>query len=93
MLVVLNYAGAFSSLNKYFSGVPDKKCTMDSDCVLKDTTCGYCDCGDAANKDWNVLCLFRNPPMQVLCKTCPSPNHDFEIKCVENQCQRVWKNQ
>jgi hypothetical protein len=92
LLILLNYAGAFSSLNKYLSGTPDKSCTIDSDCVLKITSCDFCDCGDAVNKDWTVFCPFRNPPMQVLCKMCASPNHDFEVKCVENQCQRVWIN-
>lgn len=92
LLVVLNYLGTLSFMNKNFVGKPDKTCTADSDCALKPTTCGYCDCGDAVNKDWNVVCPFKNPPKQVLCKPCPSPNLDFDIKCVENQCQRVWKN-
>jgi hypothetical protein len=93
ILLLLNYSGAFFSLNKYFTGTPDKTCAVDSDCALKGTTCGYCNCGDAVNKNWDVSCPFkRNPHIQVLCKMCPSPNIDFDIKCVDNQCQRVWKN-
>ncbi len=78
-------------MNKYLAGTPDKTCTTDSDCVLKRTSCSYCNCGDAVNKDWEVFCPFRNPPIQVMCEMCPPPNY-YEIKCVENQCQRVWKN-
>ncbi len=92
LIAVINYLGVLSFLNNYVSGTPNKSCMVDTDCVLRSTTCGYCDCGDAVNKDWNVFCPFRNPPAQVFCKMCPSPNLNFEIKCVENQCQRVWKN-
>lgn len=91
-VIVLNYSGIISPSNKYSTGTPDKTCTVDSDCALKRTTCGYCDCGGAVNKDWDIVCLFKNPPKRVLCKPCPSPNLDFDVKCIENQCQRVWKN-
>ncbi|MBS3172707.1 hypothetical protein J4438_03990 [Candidatus Woesearchaeota archaeon] len=87
-----NVFGAFSSLNKYVSGTPDKHCSLDSDCILKDTTCGYCDCGDTVNEDWDVFCPFRNPPARVKCSVCASPGYNFDIKCVNNQCEKVWKN-
>lgn len=93
ILFLLNYAGAFSSLNKYLSGTPDISCTTDSDCVLKPTSCYVCDCGDAVNKDWTVFCPFKRPRMPMLCKMCPSPNYDFKVKCVENQCQQVKMNE
>ena len=88
-LILLNYSGELSFMNNYLSGTPDKTCTIDSDCAIKRTTCGYCDCGDAVNKDWNVFCPFRDAHLGVLCKMCMSLNYDFEIKCVQNQCQKI----
>ena len=92
VLLEMNNFGKFYSLNRYFNKNPDKTCAVDSDCVLKRTTCSYCDCGDAVNKYWNSFCPFKKIPMGVMCKMCPSLNRDFEVKCVENQCQRAWKN-
>jgi len=92
MLLNFLYILAFLNmpLNYLVVGAPDNSCNEDSDCVLRVTTCSPCDCGMPVNKEWTKepFCPFRKPP--ILCKMCPSPNYDFEIKCVENQCQRVW---
>lgn len=95
VLVFLSFTG-FSNvlnnpLNRLIAGTPDKNCNVDSDCALKKTTCGVCDCGNAVNKDWNRFCPFPNLEM-VYCKMCASPGYDFDIKCVSNQCQKVSKN-
>ncbi|MBW2970707.1 hypothetical protein KY320_00950 [Candidatus Woesearchaeota archaeon] len=90
ILFALNFIGALSYFNKFFSGAPDKSCITDSDCVLRDTSCGYCDCGDAVNKDWHVFCPFKRPKMRVMCEMCPAEGYNFDIKCVNNQCQRIW---
>lgn len=81
------------TLNRVVSGEVDKSCSVDSDCELKSTTCGPCDCGDAVNKEWDKFCLFSNGfrDVQVMCKICPSPGLNFDVRCVENQCERVWK--
>jgi hypothetical protein len=92
---VLNFIGALAILNQplnsLIAGSPDKRCNVDSDCILRDTICHTCDCGDAVNKNWYPFCPFLDTA-KYLCKMCASPNYDFEIKCVENQCQRVWKD-
>jgi len=95
VLVFFNFSGLFSilnnSLNNLIAGNPDKSCNLDYDCVLKKTSCGVCDCGDAVNKDWNRFCPFPNFGT-VYCKMCASPSYDFDVKCISNQCQKFWKN-
>jgi len=88
ILVFLNSMGAFGFLNKYISGKPDTSCKIDSDCVLKKTTCNYCDCGSPVNKNWNVFCPFRKSNAQVLCELCPHPSM-FDIKCIVGQCEMI----
>jgi len=84
-LVLLN-----QPLNNLIAGSPDKSCNSDSDCVLMKTTCHPCDCGDAVNKNWHPYCPFPDNALYE-CKMCASPNYDFDVKCVESQCQRIWK--
>jgi hypothetical protein len=95
VLVFLSFTGFYnllnSPLNRLIAGTPDKDCNADRDCALKDTNCQACDCGDAVNKDWNKFCPFPNFEM-VYCKMCASLGYDFEIKCVNNRCQKVSIN-
>jgi|SRR3989344_3898604 len=85
VLILLNFSGAFFFLNDYVN-TPDKSCNVDTDCMNKVTTCSYCDCGEAVNKNWKEFCPFPNVPMHLLCKTCQG---DFDLKCVENKCENV----
>jgi len=96
VLVILFFSGIISSLNQplnnLIAGEPDKSCNSDSDCTLRSTSCHVCDCGDAVNKDWKSFCPFPIYEM-VYCKMCASEGRDFEIKCIDNQCQKAWLNQ
>ena len=95
LMVFLSFFGILNilntPLNSIVAGNPDKNCNVDSDCALKKTRCAICDCGDAVNKNWNTFCPFPNLE-RLYCKMCASPGYDFDIKCVSNQCQKVWKN-
>ena len=98
LLIAFNFLGFLSFLNeptnKLVAGYPNKKCSSDSDCILRGVTCAICDCGDAVNKNWYPFCPFEKKLMGsvVLCKTCPFPKYDFEIKCIKNQCKTVSKD-
>jgi hypothetical protein len=74
-----------SPLNSIISGVPDKSCSQDSDCMIKDIDCDVCGCGDAVNKEWKSFCPFKKP--LVLCEPCSSDIS--QAKCVDNQCTMV----
>lgn len=94
IILLLNFLSVLAflnvPLNRLVIGTPDRGCNEDADCDFRIISCGPCDCGAPVNKEWTKepFCPFRNP--LILCKMCPSPNYDFEIKCVENQCQKVW---
>ncbi len=75
-------------LNSLISGSPYKGCNVDSDCVLKVTTCHACSCKDAVNKEWKLRCLIKSA--DVSCKPCASSDQ-LDVKCIKNQCQKVWK--
>ena len=84
-LTYINY-----SANNLIASTPDKRCNVDSDCVVKSTYCSACDCGDAVNKEWTKYCPFEVTNTHIACKPCGSENYDFNVSCVENQCTRVW---
>lgn len=88
LALVVNLSGSWPFLNgpiNYIvSGSPDKSCTQDADCLIKQTDCGYCSCGEAVNKDWQQYCLFPNHFVDVLCKPCSAG----QIQCVGGQCQQ-----
>lgn len=88
--LILNIINFLTGSVNHIINNPDKKCNLDSDCELKRTSCGGCDCGDAVNKNWGRVCLFFEQHMEF-CEMCPSLNLNFEIKCINNECQRVWK--
>lgn len=67
-------------LNKIVAGIPDKDCNLDSDCIYLKTTCSYCDCGEAINKNWKPFCPFE----YVRCDMACLPP---KVKCIENKCQ------
>ncbi len=94
LFLFLSFSGLFNILNKtlnrFIAGTPDKNCNIDSDCALKKTSCGVCECGDAVNKDWNRFCPLSYLVM-AYCQDCIDPT-SFDVKCVNNQCQKVWKN-
>lgn len=62
-ILILNFIGFLSFLNKplntLVAGTPDKSCNDNSDCVIRDTTCEICDCGEAVNKKWESFCPFK----------------------------------
>ncbi len=96
LLIISIFQGAFFPVNKYleysFAGEPDKTCVTDSDCSFKSTRCPQsCSCGDeteAVNKKWGgVWCPFPSPPM--FCGICDVIKFRLEVRCIENQCQRV----
>lgn len=96
---ILNSFGAITTgsslndpLNRLIAGTPDKSCNVDSDCVIKSTRCSPCDCGDAVNQRWYTYCPFPIAKIGIFCKPCATPGQDFDLKCVNNQCQKVWKN-
>lgn len=66
----------------------NRKCSTDDDCVLKDTDCNRCDCGDtgAVNKNWNKFCPFGESP-----PTCYCAEMDLLIEyrpfCKDGFCQ------
>jgi hypothetical protein len=90
IFLVMNYFGLFSPINSFINANPDKSCTVDSDCTIKRTTCYYCDCGGIVNRNWNVFCPFNSLPLYmhnlIQCGLCPV---NFEIKCVDNQCEKI----
>jgi hypothetical protein len=97
LLTILSFIGIFSeinkNLNKWIAGTPDKSCNIDSDCVIKKTTCGPCDCGDVVNKNWKRFCPLPDLQMiQVHCADC-EPIDFWDIKCIDNQCQRLPLNE
>jgi hypothetical protein len=93
LLILSSFYGFLGILNQpinsIIAGNPNKKCNVDSDCVLRATTCSQCDCGDAVNRNWYTLCPFADKSV-IFCKMCATPNSDFEVKCVNNTCQIVW---
>ena len=96
-LIILFYLASFIIIsgpndlaNAIIAGKPYKQCTVDSDCAIKSTTCQSCDCGDAVNVNWNRVCPFPTFA-RFQCKMCASPTLNFNISCVEGQCQKVWK--
>ena len=93
LIFILNYFyGALAFLNEplndIISGSPNKSCNDDSDCVLRKTICHQCDCGDTVNKNWYTFCPFVDKSID-LCKMCASLHSDFEVKCINNLCQKV----
>lgn len=94
VLVLLILFDVLSSLNtpinEFIAGTPDKSCNIDSDCTLKETTCELCDCGDVVNQNWERFCPFVSLK-KVQCKICASLTNDFDIKCVDNLCQKNYK--
>ncbi|HLC73526.1 MAG TPA: hypothetical protein VJH20_02725 [Candidatus Nanoarchaeia archaeon] len=97
VIVILLYAFAFpysinQTLNSNIAGKPDKNCNIDSDCTLKQIGCRPCECFDVVNIEWNSFCPLKNPGIaRFQCKMCASEGIDFDVKCVENQCQKVWR--
>jgi len=93
LVAVLNYIGVLvvlnEPLNTLVAGSPNKNCNVDSDCVVRGTSCHPCDCGDAVNKNWYPSCPFPDTS-KYFCKMCESPVNDFQVKCIENRCQKVW---
>jgi len=93
-ILILNYFGVMSfsnnMLNGIVSGSPDRSCSVDSDCIIKHTSCGPCDCGMAVNKDWNVFCPFKEKNiLRFKCKMCMS-NEDFQVQCINNLCEQKF---
>ena len=93
ILAILNSIGILGELfnepiSRVIAGAPDKSCTTDSDCVLGGINCASCGCGNAVNTDWKPFCLFKR--MEAVCKPCAHPSQ-FDIKCIDNQCQTVWE--
>jgi hypothetical protein len=88
LALVVNLTGLWPFLNRplnyIVSGSPDKSCAQDSDCVIRQTDCGYCSCGEAVNKDWQQYCPFKTHYIDVLCKPCSAG----QIQCVAGQCQQ-----
>jgi hypothetical protein len=76
--------------NALFAGTPDKQCKIDADCTLKKTTCQPCDCGDAVNAKWKTFCPFPTFA-RYQCEMCASPQRDFNISCIEDRCERIWR--
>lgn len=96
-LGILSFIGIFSvmnnSLNSLFAGIPNKSCSVDSDCDLEKTKCNPCDCGSAVNKDWNRFCPLPDlSVISIYCKGCMALGYDIEVKCLNNQCQTVSIN-
>lgn len=80
------------TLNKLVRGNPNKGCSVDQDCSLKQISCLPCVCFDVVNDKWDSFCPLKNSGwLRFQCKVCPSEGINFDVKCVENQCQRVWK--
>ena len=93
-IIFLNLVGGLSffnhPINRLIAGLPDKSCSDDSDCALKGTQCVEYSCGEAVNKNWKPFCLFKIRRTNAMYKPCPSPGHDFNVRCVNNLCQQVW---
>lgn len=95
LFYLLNSVGLLFSLNetvnKLVAGSPNTKCNVDSDCALRTTNCEPCNCDLVyANKNWKVFCPFRST-VRTSCEMCTPPDHNFEIKCVGGECQKVLK--
>ncbi len=95
LLLIFSYILGFWSflnapVNQVLYGSVDKSCNVDSDCVLKQTTCEVsCACREPVNKDWKHKCFFAFKHPFSTCSLCGTPGYDFEVKCVNNQCERI----
>jgi len=94
LILLLNYFGLLYGLNEpannLFAGMPDKSCKYDNDCTVTQTHCNPCDCGQAVNKVWEKVCIFKDVN-NYDCKSCPQPVLDYNIKCKDYGCVMVNK--
>jgi hypothetical protein len=87
ILAVLYYFGLFSflndTLNRLVAGEPDKTCSVDSDCIMKQIDCSRSTCDkEAVNVKWNNFCPFRKRMFEAISGCGGSIN----AKCIEGIC-------